>query len=269
MGKPLSIGSAPGIQPKIGVSTQVLHQSKWYKNVDHLGVDTLEINRRNSKLYFNQYFLEKVRRYLQGFHLSLHSATTGIFQALESFTRAELETLTAEVDICRFIGARELIFHLDKERLSRSARNRLKTILSHARSQDVEMLYESDNPIVADTVHDIFDGFPEIGYVLDLGHLNMGLGRNILGCEIDTFLTLVKERTVYVHANNNNGSTDEHLGLDHGTLDWRRALDRLDLPRIRKVIIEVSAATYIEETRKVLEDYFRCRRAQADWPQPS
>ena len=127
MGKPLSIGSVPVIRPKIGVSTQVLHQSKWYKNVDHLGVDTLEINRRNSKLYFNQYFLEKVRRYLEGFH----------------------------------------------------------------------------------------------------------------------------------------------LGLDHGTLDWRRALDRLDLPRIRKVIIEVSAATYLEETRKVLEDYFRGRRVEADWPQPS
>ncbi len=264
MGKPLSIGSAPGIQPKIGVSTQVLHQSKWYKNVDHLGVDTLEINRRNSKLYFNQYFLEKVRRYLQGFHLSLHSATTGIFQALESFTRAELETLTAEVDICRFIGAGELIFHLDKQRLSGSARNRLKTILSHARSQDVEMLYESDNPIVADTVHDILDGFPEIGYVLDLGHLNMGLGRDVLGCEIDAFLALIKERTVYVHANNNDGRTDEHLGLDHGTLDWRRALDRLDLPRIRKVIIEVSATTHIEETRKVLEDYFRYRLTKAD-----
>lgn len=264
MGKPLSNGSVPVIRPKIGVSTQVLHQSKWYKNVDHLGVDTLEINRRNSKLYFNRYFLEKVRRYLDGFHLSLHSATTGIFQEVESFTRAELEILTAEVDVCRFLGARELVFHLGKERLSRSARDRLKTILSHAQSQDVEMLYESDNPIVADTVYDILDGFPEIGYVLDLGHLNMGLGRDVLGCEIDSFLALIKERTVYVHANNNDGSTDEHLGLDQGALDWRRALDRLDLPRIRKVIIEVSAATQIEETRKVLEDYFRCRRAQAD-----
>ena len=264
MGKPLSNGSVPVSRPKIGVSTQVLHQSKWYKNVGHLGVDTLEINRRNSKLYFNRYFLEKVRRYLGGFHLSLHSATTGIFQEVESFTRAELEILMAEVDVCRFLGARELVFHLGKERLSRSARDRLKTILNHAQSQDVEMLYESDNPIVADTVDDILDGFPEIGYVLDLGHLNMGLGRDVLGCEIDAFLALVKERTVYIHANNNDGSTDEHLGLDHGTLEWRRALDHLDLPRIRKVIIEISAATQIEETRKALEDYFRCRRAQAD-----
>ena len=264
MGTPPSIESAPGSRPKIGVSTQVIPRSKWYKHVDHLGVDTLEINRRNSKLYFNQYFLEKVRRYLEGFHLSLHSATTGIFQDLESFTRAELETLMAEVDICRFIGARELIFHLDKERLSRSTKNRLKRVLIHAQSQDVEMLYESDNPIVADTVHGILNGFPEIGYVLDLGHLNMGLGGDVLGCEIDAFLALIKGRTVYVHANNNNGSTDEHAGLNSGSLDWRHALDSLDLSRIRKVIIEVSSATYLEETRKALEDYFRCRLVKTD-----
>jgi len=257
MGQPLLNGPVTGVQPKIGVSTQVIHRSKWYKNVDNLGVDTLEINRRNSKLYFNQYFLEKVRRYLEGFHLSLHSATTGIFQDLESFTRAELETLMAEVDICRFIGARELVFHLDKERLSRSTKDRLKRVLSYAKSQEVEMLYESDNPIVADTVHDILYAFPEIGYVLDLGHLNNGVGRDVLGCETDAFLALVKERTVYIHAHNNDGSTDEHRGLDHGTFDWRHALDSLDLSRIRKVIIEVSSPTYIEETRKALDDYFR------------
>lgn len=257
-------GAVTGVQPKIGVSTQVIRRSKWYKNVDHLGVDTLEINRRNSKLYFNRYFLEKVRRYLEGFHLSLHSATTGIFQELESFTRAELETLMAEVDICRFLGARELVFHLDQEGLSRSTRERLKRVLNHAESQDVEMLYESDNPIVADTVNDMFNRFPEIGYVLDLGHLNIGLGRNVLGCGLDAFLTRRKDRTVYVHANNNNGSTDEHLGLNDGSLDWRQALDRLDLGRIRKVIIEVSSSTYIEETRKALEDYFRCRLIKAD-----
>jgi sugar phosphate isomerase/epimerase len=264
MGSPPSNGPVPVIRPKIGVSTQVIHRSKWYKHVDNLGVDTLEINRRNSKLYFNRYFLEKVRRYLEGFHLSLHSATTGIFQELESFTKAELETLMAEVDICRLIGARELVFHLNQERLSRSTKNRLKRVFSHARSQEVEMLYKSDNPIVADTAHDILNGFPEIGYVLDLGHLNLGLGRDVLGCEIDAFLTLVKERTVYVHANNNDGNTDEHRGLNNGTLDWRQALDCLDLERIRKVIIEVSSATYIEETRKTLEDYFRSRRLRSN-----
>jgi sugar phosphate isomerase/epimerase len=262
--QPLAPVSAPGNRPKIGLSTQVILRSKWYKHVFNLGVDTLEINRRNSKLYFNRYFLEKIRRYLEGFHLSLHSATTGIFQELESFTRAELETLMAEVDTCRLIGARELVFHLNRERLSRSAKNRLKRVLSHARSREVEMLYESDNPIVADTVHDILNGFPEIGYVLDLGHLHMGLGRDVLGCEIDAFLDLVKERTVYVHANNNDGNTDEHRGRNNGTLDWRQVLDRLDHSLIRKVIIEVSAATYIEETRKALEDYFQGRRVKAE-----
>jgi hypothetical protein len=50
--QPLAPVSAPGNRPKIGLSTQVILRSKWYKHVFNLGVDTLEINRRNSKLYF-------------------------------------------------------------------------------------------------------------------------------------------------------------------------------------------------------------------------
>jgi hypothetical protein len=105
MAEPLHVESSPSLRPKVGVSTQVILQPKWYKDVPKLGLGTVEINRRNSKLYFNTYFLKKIGRYLEGFDLSLHSATTGIFQEWESFTRAELEVLTAEVDICRFLGA--------------------------------------------------------------------------------------------------------------------------------------------------------------------
>lgn len=244
----------------IGVSTQVLLQPKWYQHVHKLGADTLEINRRNSKLYFNRYFLEKVRRYLEGYRLSLHSATTGIFQELESFTRAELEVLMGEVDVCRFLGARELVFHLDPEKMLPAERERLKKILEQARAQGVAMLYESDNPIVADRVYEVLKEFSEIEYVLDLGHLNLGLERRVLGCGIGAFLNLVKERTVYVHAHNNNGSIDEHQGLDSGSLDWRWALDRLDLARVRKIIIEVSRLRHIAATRKALEGYLLERR---------
>jgi hypothetical protein len=49
--------------PKIGVTTQVIRQAKWYKFIDELGFKAIEINRLNSKLHFNLFFLEKVKRY--------------------------------------------------------------------------------------------------------------------------------------------------------------------------------------------------------------
>ena len=104
---------SPIVQPILGATSQLIDSSKWYKDVAGLGVDAIEINRRHSKLYFSVYFLEKVKRYLQDISVSVHSATTGVFQEVESFTQAELATLQAEVDVARFLGAHEVVFHLN------------------------------------------------------------------------------------------------------------------------------------------------------------
>lgn len=257
--------AAPSVQshwPVIGVTTQVIRSSKWYKSATQLGFKSIEVNRRDSKLHLNTFFLEKVKRYLRGLEISLHSATTGIFQELESFSRAELSTLQAEVDVCRILGAGELVFHVNANRLDARQSRKLRPIIDYAHNNGIVPIYESNAGMNAKQVHKVLDLFPNIGYALDLGHLNNGWGRNLLGCAVDAFLDSIKHRIVYIHANNNDGIGDQHLGLDNGTLDWRAVLDRLETDHIRKIIIEVCSADYLDASRRALGLYLK-KRAMA------
>ncbi len=239
----------------IGITTQIIRQAKWYKYFQELGFQVVEINRQNSKLHFNLYFLEKVKRYTQGFDLSVHSGTAGIFQTHEPFTRANLAVLSAEIDVCRILGAGQLVFHLNDGIMSGENKKRLAEVFARSRDLGVEMLYESNCALVAEYAYDILESFPDLGYVLDLGHLNNGYGRGMLGCEIDEFVENIRRRTVYVHASNNSGTRDDHGGLEEGTLDWRGVLDLLDFSLIRKIILEMRFAEAVEGSKKALLEY--------------
>lgn len=243
--------------PQVGITTQVIRQAKWYKHVSDLGFNTVEINRQNSKLHFNLFFLEKVKRYMRGFDLSIHSGTSGIFQPRESFTKANLAILTAEVDICSFLEARQFVFHLSDGFMTSANKKRLREVLSYAADSGVDMLYESNSALVADYAYDILESFPELGYVLDLGHLNNGYGSGKLGCTIDDFLRQVRNRVVYVHASNNSGQHDDHSGLQNGTLDWRHVLDMLDVAKLKKIIVEVRDINMVHDSAIELIRYFR------------
>jgi len=245
--------------PAVGITTQIIRTAKWYKEVEHLGFKTLEINRRNSKLHFSLYFLEKVKRYLEGYDLSLHSGASGIFQPTESFTQANLAVLKAEIDVCSILGAKQFVFHLNDGILSRQNKKRLGDVVAHAADLGVQTLYESNSVLVAEDAFDILETFPDLGYVLDLGHLNTGYGCGRLGCEIDDFIRKIKDRVVYIHASNNSGLHDEHRGLDDGTLDWRSVLDLLDMSRISKIILEVREVSMVEHSQEILMDYLQTR----------
>jgi sugar phosphate isomerase/epimerase len=253
----------PG-RPMIGATSQVIRSAKWYKTATRLGFDTLEINRRNTRLHLNTFHLAKVKRYLQGLQISLHSATTGIFQELESFSQAELATLKAEVDIGRILGAGELIFHINAGRMDAERRHRLRKVIDYAHNSGILPIYESDAGMNSRQVLKILEVFPDIGYALDLGHLNNGWGRNLLGCRIDTFIEKIKDRVVYIHANNNDGIRDQHYGLDQGSLQWEAVLDRIDLLQIRKIIIEVCSTDHLESSHHALIDYLGRRQASSE-----
>lgn len=243
------------MSPVIGITSQVVRKAKWYKYIDALGFEAVEINRQHSKLHFNLYFLEKIKKYMQRYDLSVHSGTAGVFQPNASFTSANLAALTAEIDVCRFLGARQLVFHMTDGFLSTDNKNRMRRVISYAREMDVEMLYESNSTLNADYACHVLDSFPDLGYVLDLGHLNNGRGSGKLGRSVDEFIKQVASRVVYIHASNNSGLRDDHLGLNSGTLDWRRILDMLDLSRISKIIVEVRTLDMVYDSRLALLDY--------------
>lgn len=247
--------------PAIGITSQVIRKSKWYKAVASIQFDAIEINRRNSKLHLNTFYLEKIKRYLKGLRISLHSATTGIFQQPDSFSSAELAVLRAEVDVARILGAKELIFHINDGRLDQKRRQELRSVINYANHSGVLPLYESDAGLNATRTLRVLDMFPDVGYALDLGHLNTGRGRNLLGCSIVTFIEEIKPRVVYIHADNNDGIHDHHLGLNHGSLNWQAVLDQIDIRQIRKIIIEVCSANYVSDSHQALRNYLDKRSA--------
>jgi sugar phosphate isomerase/epimerase len=59
-----------------------------------------------------------------------------------------------------------------------------------------------------------------IGLVMDTGHAN------ITG-ELQRFLTELPDKIMHVHAHDNVGKSDQHLGIGYGNIDWKKTTDLL------------------------------------------
>ena len=241
--------------PKIGVTTAILDQKIWFKQLKSLNVNTIEIGGRSARLFFEPNWLEKIKPNLQDYDLSLHSGTVKIFTSNEQFTKTELERLKSEIIICEFFGIKELIFHLKNEKLTTKEEKEFEKIVEFSKKKNVDMIFESNGILVAKIVFDILKRFPDIYYNLDLGHLNLGVKKNMLGCDIKEFLQKIMNRVVYIHVHNNNGEKDQHKALRDGTLDWKRILDILDLSKIRKIITETKTIQDIEKDLEDIKNY--------------
>lgn len=57
----------------------------------------------------------------------------------------------------------------------------------------------------------------EIGLVLDIGHANINQ-------QIESFLSSFSDQIVHIHAHDNRGKTDQHLGIGHGNIDWKKTV---------------------------------------------
>lgn len=79
--------------------------------------------------------------------------------------------------------------------------------------------------------------------------------------ELEDFLARVRDRVVYIHAHNNDGIKDQHNALDKGTLDWKHVLDKIDLSRVKELIIEATGreGRNFKRTKELLERYFKER----------
>lgn len=240
---------------KIGLCTKRLNQSNWYEELKSLGINVVEISGRSAKLYLKESWLEKIKPFLKGYQLSLHSRTTGVFHKNEVFTQAEIGTLKAEIELAKILGINEIIFHLKNDKLSDEEAAQLRKVIDCAKKNNVEMIYESNGILVGEVALDFLSRFPDVNYNLDLGHLSVGVGRKMLGMDLEDFLAKIRDRTVYVHAHGNNGLTDEHKTLREGTLDWRTVLDLLDHSKIRKIISETASKEYDDKNLEDLNNY--------------
>lgn len=241
-------------KPKIGYKTSDL----FYEGPNKLNFKVLEIKSKDSNLGFNIKKVLRVKDAIKGKDVSMHSQTSRVFSCndlgMSKFNEAELSVIKAEIVLCNILGIKELIIHLKQDKLTKGEESRFRELLNFAKKKKVELIYESNGYFKADTCLDVLKKFPKLNYNLDLGHLNTAVVNKTLGMDLDDFLEKVKNRTVYIHAHNNNGK-DKHLGLDEGSLDWEHVLDKLDHSRIRKIIIEVHNPKKVKKTEKLLKEY--------------
>jgi len=103
-------------------------------------------------------------------------------------------------------------------------------------------------PFVMKSVEDFAKFYEEVNenidMVLDIGHAN-------INGQTESFLTTFKNRIVHIHAHDNNGKSDQHLGIGYGTVDWQKIAGTLKRMGNDKTIV-VESVEHVEESIKKL-----------------
>ena len=83
-----------------------------------------------------------------------------------------------------------------------------------------------------------------VGIVLDLGHAN-------LEGQIEPFFKLLSDRIVHIHASDNDGSDDQHLGIGQGKIDYDEFAQTLKKIGYNKSVIIESITNVPESFEKL------------------
>jgi sugar phosphate isomerase/epimerase len=83
-----------------------------------------------------------------------------------------------------------------------------------------------------------------VGIALDLGHAN-------LEAQIEPFFNLLADKIVHIHASDNDGSDDEHLGIGHGKIDYDWFKQTINKMGYDKAVVIESTANITESLQKL------------------
>jgi len=87
-----------------------------------------------------------------------------------------------------------------------------------------------------------------IDLVLDIGHAN-------INGQTERFLTTFAEKIAHIHAHDNDGKDDQHLGIGYGTVDWKNIANLLKRISYNKVIV-IESVEHIEESMQRAKQLF-------------
>jgi sugar phosphate isomerase/epimerase len=84
----------------------------------------------------------------------------------------------------------------------------------------------------------------DIDLILDIGHAN-------INGQIELFLKTFSDKIVHIHAHDNDGKSDQHLGIGYGNLDWKSIANMLRISYDKVVIIE--SVEHVQESVQKLK----------------
>ncbi len=178
--------------------------------------------------------------------------------------RTILKRLKKSIILSGQLGCRLWIFHPGKRtgvshfypgldwRLNMVSVN---ILLKFARRQGVDIAIENvpePFPFLMKSVVDFsrfYNEFGEdLGLVLDVGHANINR-------QIESFITQFSERIVHVHASDNDGIGDRHLGIGYGTIEWEEVAKAFKKVEYGSVIM-LESIEHVEESLQILRRIF-------------
>ncbi|MCD4655046.1 sugar phosphate isomerase/epimerase [bacterium] len=110
-----------------------------------------------------------------------------------------------------------------------------------------------DTPEFLRRVHDTVD-HPNFKLCLDTGHVNVWSESGM-----DEWLAGLGNRISHIHVHNNDGLTDQHLGLDQGTLDLKTLMGRFarEIPEADISLEILGDAGYLMKVQSLVETLVR------------
>jgi sugar phosphate isomerase/epimerase len=76
-----------------------------------------------------------------------------------------------------------------------------------------------------------------------------------LNGQIERFLTAFKDKIVHVHAHDNDGKSDLHLGIGFGNIDWKNVTNALERISYNKTVI-IESVEHVNESKERLRQFF-------------
>ncbi len=168
-------------------------------------------------------------------HLPTFVWTSDLYESLRKVSIQEtLDALEAGVEL----GIEKVVLHpgyisgLGKFILDKAkgyGMDSIETILNKATSLGITLCIENMFPQAhflskPHEFQEVFESFPDLRLALDIGHANLGGGKN----KSSEFIHQYGYRISHIHANDNFGKEDNHLPVGAGIIDFEKILKELN-----------------------------------------
>lgn len=180
--------------------------------------------------------LESLQRYRMGVmgHLPTFVWTSDLYESLRKASLQEnFEALKAAAEL----GIEKVVLHPGvitglgrflPDKAKKYAMESLAAILKMSVNLNITLCVENMFPqahffFQPEEFQSIFESFPEIRLTLDIGHANLGGGKN----KSIEFIHLHGYRIGHIHANDNFGKEDSHLPIGAGMIDFEKIIKKL------------------------------------------
>lgn len=201
-----------------------------------------------------------------GLKYSVHApfADVNIASLSKTILATVLRRLEKSISHARLLDAYMWVFHpgtktdTNSPCLNKDWLQNLKTVsllLKIAENHGVKMAVENvpeSYPFLMTSVEDFQRFYSELdedlGLTLDIGHAH-------ISGQIEKFLTTFSDKIVHIHASDNHGKTDQHLGIGCGTINWKSVAELLNKIIYDKVFI-IESGELIRESKQKLENIF-------------